>query len=301
MLSPMSNDDRAGIPIPARLHAIRRYDGGAAWLEALPRILRECVERWALTLGEPFGDGNVSLTAPVVCADGSDAVLKVQFPGREAEHEADALALWDGDGAVRLLAHDRERSALLLERCVPGTPLSRIDADTALDVLIGLLPRLWKPVGAPFMSLADEAAWWASYLPQQYEDAGRPFGRSLLDAALEAIRQLAPTQGEQVLLHQDLHADNVLSAQREPWLVIDPKPLAGEREFAVAPIVRSFELGHSREQVMRRLDRLCDELSLDRRRAGLWTVVQTIAWSMGSEYHARHSETAGWVLSAVGW
>src|SRR5438445_1749568 len=245
MLSPMSNDDRAGIPIPARLHAIRRYDGGAAWLEALARIVRECAERWGLTLGEPFGDGNVSLTAPVVRADGSDAVLKVQFPGHESEHEADALALWDGDGAVRLLAHDGERSALLLERCVPGTPLSRIDdATAALDVMIALLPRLWKPAGAPFTSLADEAAWWASYLPQQYEDAGRPFDRSLLDAALDAIRDLAPAQGEPVLLHQDLHGDNVLSAQREPWLVIDPKPLAGEREFAVAPIVRSFELGH---------------------------------------------------------
>jgi streptomycin 6-kinase len=293
--------NRANIAIPQRLDAIRKYDGGAAWLDTLPQIVRECAERWDLTLHDPFDDGNVSRTAPVTRADGIDAVLKVQFPGHESEHEADALALWDGDGAVRLLAHDRERSALLLERCVPGTPLSRIgDANAALDVLIALLPRLWKPAAAPFTSLSDEAAWWASYLPQQYEDAGRPFERSLLDAALAAIRDLAPTQGEQVLLHQDLHGDNVLTAQREPWLVIDPKPLAGEREFAVAPIVRSFELGHSRAQVVRRLDRLCDELSLDPRRAGLWTVAQTIAWSLGSEYHATHIETAAWVLGAVG-
>ncbi len=291
--------DAHSIEIPARLHAIRRYAGGAEWLDALPHTVRECAERWALTLGEPFGDGNVSLTVPVTRADGTDAVLKVQFPGRESEHEADALALWDGDGAIRLLEHDRERHALLLERCVPGTPLSRIDPEDALGVLIGLLPRLWKPAGAPFTSLADEAAWWAGYLPQQYEDLGRPFERSLLDAALDAIRELAPTQGEQVLLHQDLHGDNVLSAQREPWLVIDPKPLAGEREFAVAPIVRSFELGHSRRDVRHRLDRLCDELSLDRRRAAMWTVAQTIAWSMGSEYHAQHIETASWVLEAI--
>jgi streptomycin 6-kinase len=223
-------------------------------------------------------------------------VLKVQTPHRESEHEAAALELWDGDGAVRLLAHDSERHALLLERCVPATPLASVGQEAALEVLVSLLPRLWKPAAAPFRSLAEEAAWWLVQLPRTWEEAGRQFERRLLDASLEALGELAPTQGEQVLLHQDLHGDNVLAAEREPWLVIDPKPLVGEREFAVAPIVRSVELGHSRRDVLYRLDRLTSELGLDRERARGWTIGQTIAWSVGSEYHETHVETARWLV-----
>jgi len=84
---------------------------------------------------------------------------------------------------------------------------------------------------------------------------------------MRTLRELPASQGEQVLLHQDLHTDNVLAAQREAWLVIDPKPLVGERELSVAPIVRDYVLGHSREGVVHRLDRLCEELELDRERA----------------------------------
>ena len=229
-------------------------------------------------------------------ADGDEVVLKVQTPHRESEHEAAALELWDGDGAVRLLAHDPERHALLLERCVPATPLASVGQEAALEVLVSLLPRLWKPAAAPFRSLAEEAAWWLVQLPRTWEEAGRQFERRLLDASLEALGELAPTQGEQVLLHQDLHGDNVLAAEREPWLVIDPKPLVGEREFAVAPIVRSVELGHSRRDVLYRLDRLTSELGLDRERARGWTIGQTIAWSVGSEYHETHVETARWLV-----
>ena len=224
-----------------------------------------------------------------------DVVLKVQFPDRESEHEADALRVWDGDGAVRLLDHDPERRALLLERARPGTPLSELEADDALDVAIGLLPRLWKPAGAPFRPLADEAAWWVSYLPDEWEQAGRPFERRLLDAALDALEGLAPTQGEQVLLHQDLHAGNVLRAEREPWLVIDPKPLAGEREFGIAALVRGGELGDARRDVLHRLDRLTAELGLDRDRARGWALGQTIAWGIRHDGHAR---IARWLVEA---
>ena len=226
--------------------------------------------------------------------DGTEAVLKIQKPHRESEHEADALELWDGEGAIRLLDHDPDAHALLLERCVPGTPLSETGQDAALDVFVELLPRLWRPAGEPFHTLADEASWWAEYLPRQ--DWGN--NRDLLDAALEALRELPGTQGEQVLLNQDLHADNVLAAQREPWLLIDPKPLVGEREFSVAPIVRSFELGHSKRDVLYRFDRLTSELGLDRERARGWTIAQTVAWTSDSEFSPTHVETVRWLLEA---
>jgi streptomycin 6-kinase len=217
-------------------------------------------------------------------SDGTPAVLKLTWPHREAEQEGDALERWDGDGAVRLLARDDDANALLLERCEPGTFLS--DSPDALDVLIELLPRLWKS-GDGFRPVADEAEWWIEH---DLRDARHA------DVAIGLLRELAPTQGELVLVHQDLHAENVLAAEREPWLVIDPKPLAAEREFSVAPIVRSFELGHSRRQALYRLDRLTAELGLDRERARGWTIAQTIAWSGGSTVIETHLETVEWLL-----
>jgi streptomycin 6-kinase len=218
---------------------------GRAWLERLPQLTEECAAHWELELGPPFPYAYASLAAPARRPDGAEAVLKICFPHRESEHEGDALALWAGNGAVRLLAHDRERWALLLERCRPGTSLGEMDADAALEVFAALLPRLWVPADEPFRPLAEESGWWAESLEGSWERAGRPFDRKLLDAALEALAELPVSHGEQVLLHQDLHAGNVLRAEREPWLVIDPKPLVGEREFSLAPIIRSVELGHS--------------------------------------------------------
>jgi len=220
--------------------------------------------------------------------DATPAVLKVGYPHRESEHEPDALERWGGDGAVLLLARDDVRSAMLLERCEPGSFLS--GAPDALDVLAGLLPRLWKSAEG-FTPLEEEAAFWVEEVQRHVAD------RRLTEAALHYIRELAPTQGEQVLVHQDLHGENVLAAQREPWLVIDPKPLTGEREFSVSSIVRSPELGHSKRDVLNRLDRLCSELSLDRERARGWTIAQTIAWSGGSgDYVETHMQTVQWLL-----
>lgn len=266
------------------------------WLERVPDLVAECVEEWGLRLGEPYEPGAAGYTVRVELPDDTPAVLKLIYPHREAEHEGEALRVWDGDGAIRLLAYDEARWAMLIERCDPGTLLVKADPDLALDVLIGLLPRLWKPVGEPFRPLADEATWWIDYLPTEWERAGKPFEPQILDGAIERLGALANSQGEQVLLHQDLHADNVLAAQREEWLVIDPKPLAGEREFAVAPIVRDPELGHSRRDVLYRLDRLTSELGLDRDRARGWTIGQTIAWSLDTSYLPKHVETVRWLL-----
>jgi streptomycin 6-kinase len=191
------------------------------------------------------------------------------------------------------LARDDERHALLLERCRPGTHLR----ERALDVLVELLPRLWKPAGTAFRSLAEETTWWT--IRDEWEKTGKPFEERLVDAAEAAFEELAPSQGEQVLLHQDLHADNVLAAEREPWLVIDPKPLVGEREFGLAPIIRSFELGHSKRAVVRRLEFLTSELGLDRERARGWAIGQTIAWSFDGDFHTAHAEVARWLLEAA--
>jgi streptomycin 6-kinase len=270
-----------------------------AWLERVPHLLDECVEEWGLRLGEPYEAGAAGYTVRAELPDGTPAVLKLIYPHREADHEAEALRVWDGDGAVRILAHDPGRWAMLIERCEPGTLLAKTDVNEALTVLVGLLPRLWKTAGEPFRPLAEEAAWWVEYLPGEWERTGRPVERRLLDEAMSTLRELAGSQGEQVLLHQDLHGDNVLAAQREPWLVIDPKPLLGEREFSVAPIVRDSEFGHSRADVLYRFDRLTADLGLDRERARGWTVGQTVAWAFDSSYIRSHIDNVRWLLEAA--
>ena len=121
-----------------------------AWLERVPQLVDECVEEWGLRLGEPYAAGAAGYAVRAERADGAPAVLKVIFPHREAEHEATALRAWNGDGAVRLLDYDEARWAMLIERCEPGTLLARADPDTALDVFVSLLPRLWLTEPGPF-------------------------------------------------------------------------------------------------------------------------------------------------------
>ena len=250
------------------------------WRETAPRIADDVATHWGLTLGEPYTPGFCGHVVRATTADGEPAVLKVYFPDRESEQEPDALEAWDGDGAIRLLRRDDERHAMLLERCEPGTFLSSWDGDR-LGVLIDLLPRLWQASPEGFHTLVDEVEHWI-------DERLEPYAAGL-------ARELASTQDELVLAHQDLHGDNVLASDREPWLVIDPKPLAAEREFAIVPIVRSPELGHSRRDALYRLDRLCETFSLDRERARGWVVVQTTAWGAGTGAHPEHTEVLEWL------
>jgi streptomycin 6-kinase len=281
--------------LPSSLASLVTTSEGRDRLDRLPSILDRCRRRWGLTLGEPYPGSQESVTIPAVTEEGQRVVLKVRFVGRENEHEADALHAWGGGGAVRLLDRDDGSSALLLERCEPGSHLSHLGVEAALDVLIGLLPRLWIRGDRPFRTLAEEAAWWSADLEERFERAGEPFARRSLDIALQALTDLPGSQEDAVLLHQDLHGDNVLRATREPWLVIDPKPLVGERAFSVAPIVRSFELGATEWAVRRRLDRLTSELGLDRDRARRWTIAQTIAWAFDE------GRAIPWHVAVVEW
>ena len=275
--------------IPPALDWWDREPGGPEWLARLPRLVAECADAWGLRLGEPF-DAHISLVVPAQLPDGAPAVLKLNFPEPESEHEADALEHWAGDGAVHLLAHDSERRALLVERCEPGTQLWEVaDEEEANRIGAAVLQRLWRPpaAGHRFRLLADEAARWAEELPLDWSRLGRPFERELVGEAVAACRELGPDQGQAVVLHQDFHGGNVLRSTREAWLAIDPKPLVGEREFDAASLLRDrrWELGEAsgERRVRRRLDLLVAELGLDRERMRRWGIAHALAWGMGAE------------------
>ena len=275
------------IEVPERLGWWRGRTGGAAWLESLPRLAEECAERWSLRLGEPFGQGHVSLTAPVTLSDGGQAVLKLNFPEEESAYEADALTHWRGEGAVRLLEVDRERNALLIERAGPGTSLWEVEDDEeATLIAASVLRRLWlrpPPEDHPFRLLAAEAERWTAQLRSDWEALGRPFEQRLVDAAAAAARELAGSQAKLAVCHQDLQGSNVLKARREPWLAIDPKPVVAEPAFDVASLLRDRRWSIDRAIIQRRLDLLAAELDLDRDRMQGWGLVHALHWGVGPD------------------
>lgn len=225
-------------------------------------------------------------------------MLKVNFPEPESEHEAKALAGWNGIGAVRLLARDDERRALLVERCHPGTQLWALEESEANEIAADVLSRLWQgPTAGPFKPLAEEAARWAAQLPGAWEAAGRPFERELLDEAVDFLRREPSPPVDAVLLHQDLHGGNILRSERG-WLAIDPKPLVGERAFDVASLLRDRreELARDPEaaaRVRRRLDFFSDRLGLDRERVRGWGIAHALAWGFeGDRVLPEHVECA---------
>jgi streptomycin 6-kinase len=293
--------------VPSALDRWRAVPGGREWLHRLPEIVRACADAWHLRLGEPYNGGKVGLALRVERADGSPAVLKVNFPDHESEHEATALGLWRGNGAVRLLEFDDELYALLVERCDPGSQLSDVaDEDEANTAAARVLASIWRPPPRhhPFGRLEDEAARRAKALPARWKVLGRPFERRLLDAAVAAYQELGPAQEEAVVCHQDFHGGNILRATREPWLAIDPKPLVGERAFDTAWLLRDRRASiltdpHPQRRMRRRLDLLSSELGLDRERVRCWGVARALAWGIdaGSVHHA-HIDCARLLLTA---
>jgi streptomycin 6-kinase len=260
--------------IPLALEQEWRRESG--WLNQLPQLVHECAEQWGLELEEPLETPH-SLVVPA-----GEYVLKLNVPSHyEADHEAAALDWWAGRGAVRLVAHDEARRALLIERCRPGTPLTASAVDDR-SVVTELLPRLWiKPRGRhPFRLIADEAERWAEDVPRFYERANRPFEQSLLGIAVETFRSSDPKA--ETLVNQDLHGGNILQAQREPWLVIDPKPAIGEREVSAVGLLRNAAWRGGIEDVRVWLAVL-EGLGLDRERVRGWGVAHTLAWGWDTE------------------
>ncbi|HET8741011.1 MAG TPA: aminoglycoside phosphotransferase family protein [Gaiella sp.] len=267
--------------IPAALQ--REWSHDPDWLAELPRLVHECAEQWGLDIEEPVGTPR-SLVVPA-----GEFVLKLNAPSHfEADHEATALECWAGNGAVRLVALDDGRRAFLMERCRPGTALADLGVDPTV-VLADLLPRLWVEPASdhPFRLIADEAERWAADVNSAYERAGRPFERSLVLAALDVFRTC--DRRAVTLVNQDLHGGNVLAAEREPFLVIDPKPAIGEREVSGVGLLRNAARKGGAREVRRWLAALA-ELGLDVDLLRSWGVAHALAW--GRDREGRWSPSA---------
>ncbi|GGX47205.1 aminoglycoside phosphotransferase family protein [Streptomyces fructofermentans] len=237
------------------------------------------LERWGLRREGPPMSGRVSVVLPVVRADGTRAALKLQDVDEETAGEGLALRTWAGDGVVRLLDEDAASGTLLLERLDERRPLAgEDDVMRATAVVAGLLARITAvPAPRGLRRLGDIVARMAERLPSALAALADDEERHLLADCAAALREVAGEPGDR-LLHWDLHFGNVLASDREPWLVIDPKPLAGDPGFELLPALWD-RFGEGRPE--RRFDLMTEVLDLDRERARAWTlgrVLQNALW-----------------------
>ena len=260
------------------------------WLESIATLLSTAADRWSLEIGELFAGSNVSFVVRVTRRDGSPAVLKLNYPEAETEHEPDALRHWDGRRAVRFIDDAPDIRAILMERLEPADLLSTQDEAVALEIGAGIL-RDFRGSPPPHHSfreldrLAKER--WQPEIRIRAAMLGRP-ERSLVDYAIGQIDELVGTTTESVVLHQDLHAGNILFSADRGWLAIDPKPLVGDPAFDAASLLRDRrdQLASDPDpgrRVRRRLDALASLLDLNKQRMRGWGVVHALAWGMGED------------------
>lgn len=265
--------------LPAGLLAFEsRGDTWPQWLDALPRLVRDVVTEWELTYdGAPL-HGNCALVVPVRTRDASPAVLKVSWPHEEEEHEHLALQAWHGNGTVLLYRADPRRHALLLERLDAGRDLLGVDEIEACEIVAGSYRRLHVPALPQLRTLSSYVDRWTTDLAALPRDA--PLPRRLVEQAVSLGRSfVADPTSVGTMIHGDLHYENVLAGEREPWLVIDPKPVSGDPHYEVAPLLwnRWDEIVAShdvRGATRRRFHATVDAAGLDEDRARDWVVVR---------------------------
>ena len=282
--------------MPDSLVEASREDGRDAWLQGLPAEIESIAERWGLTVGQPFEPGGqTAWVAPARSAEFGDVVLKVGWRHMEAEDEAAGLQEWDGDGTIRVFAderHTQTTTALLLERCDPGTTLATRPEEEQDIVIAGLLKRLWRqPTDiATFRPLQSMCNYWADSFERKVVDGRGRVEPGLARQGADLFRALPGSAPDHLLLCTDLHADNVLAARREPWLGIDPKPFVGDPTYDALQHLLNCEdrLAADPHALVSRFAGLLD---LDADRLLLWLfarcVVESVHWPWALEIARR--------------
>jgi streptomycin 6-kinase len=255
---------------------------GELWLKNFDGLIKYCEEKWGFRVQTPFSL-SFNFVAPVIFADGKEAVLKMGVPSKEIDTEIAALNLYRGNGVVRLIESDSERGILLLERLIPGNRLNSIKNDEEATLLAASVMRKIK-VPAPRMSIFPSVAQWAKGLEKlrtHFKGGTGPIPENMVEKAESLYDKLLPTAKNLHLLHGDLHHENIISAEREPWLAIDPKGLIGEPEYEVVSyLMNQLPLENPVSIITRRVKLFVKELQLNEKRILAWAYCHAIlaAW-----------------------
>jgi streptomycin 6-kinase len=279
---------------------------GEKWLARIPSIIQEFEKKWSLKVGPPY-PLSYNYVAPVVRSDGTDAVLKIGFPGdREFKTEIEALTIFSGDGAVKLLEADKESFVILLEKVIPGIPLSaEADDEKTTRILASVMKKLHKPLPSPHAFTTIDG--WIKELSNFHnkpDSTIQPLPLDLVYKARELFTYLIKSSAPAVLVHGDLHHDNVLSSERAGWLAIDPKGIAAEPAYEVAAMIRNpyqklRDIANLEKILRRRILILSEELGLNPLRIHQWCLAQTVLSAVWNHGEAKGSEHAIRVARAL--
>ena len=228
---------------------------GVQWLNDLEQVIAELENLWSIRVGKPFPAGEYNFVAPAFRADGELTVVKVSPPFATLEifGEAAFLRNRNGRGAVRLIAEDRSRFAILLEHAHPGKNLAEKFADDepasvepAIEVLRSILSPL--PDGSEIVTLDK----WFDGLTRYHQTT---FPADYAARALRIYDELSRQPDRTFYLHGDFHPGNVVSATRAPFLAIDPKGIAGHVGYDIAVFLNNFHWWQeTRSDIRARLD-----------------------------------------------
>ncbi len=201
------------------------------WVTSLPSTLKKLKTAWHLEIGNLYLENvTCSYVAPCTIKGKHPAVLKIGLPHEEALHEIEGLQLLSGHPTVQLLQFDKATNTMLLEKCIPGTSLKTEPEFTQDEIICELLAEIWKAKYSEgnFRSLASMVELWNKETYEQLHLFPDP---ELAKKGCRLKEKLIETTEAPVLLATDLHAGNVLRAERKPWLVIDIKPYIGDRTY----------------------------------------------------------------------
>ncbi len=287
----MSTTDPAGGPLETFSAATRaRFgDEAASWVAAIPATIADLASRWSVDLA---GATATEDRYTVEARRGEEPLeLELTYPDGWWDETTRALEAWRGDGAQRLFERD-PRGARLLERHASAP--AELDEITAFRDVCAVARRLWISPPDGVTTVAVEARAWASELQERHGRVGRPFERELVRSAVDQLSTLGPTQGDRVLLHGDLQLASLALAD-DRRVLLDPRPLVGEREFDAASLMRDtprdliVDVDRGRDRVKTRFGVLIDELGCNPTRLKGWafaTAVDQAVWCAENGDHA---------------
>lgn len=258
---------------------------GQAWLNELPRLVTAISSKFDLRdLKEAT---NLTYNYVLSGFQGDNPIiLKLGLDHEALTREAFALRCFEGCGAVNVLAEDHD--ILLLERAMPGTSLKSYfptKEKESIEIACGVMQKLHQtsiPTTHNFLHIKD----WLTALDKNWAipDAYLQKARKLRDRLLQ-------TSKSDVLLHGDLHHDNILqngndesrpsSQSEDGWLVIDPKGVIGEQAYEVAAFIRNpmpdlLNIQDPEEIIQRRIVMFSDLLNVPRSSVADWCFVQAV-------------------------
>jgi streptomycin 6-kinase len=280
--------------VPFEPTAIERWTTLSAWRADAPGLVSSALERWHLQAGDAYLGGEAGAVLTVTTDEGRAAVLKVGFPHVEAVGEALALEAWGPELAPRVLRQDAWVWWLLLERVDPGTTLVQADLapDDAVRIGARMLARLSStepPDGLPTVTeiVTDYLATAARGEAARSAFLGSSTDHELVQQGLAIAQELAAVDSGSRLVHGDLNPGNLLRAHDRAtgWVAIDPKPMRGDPEFDLEPLVSQLgaplEHAHPEAVLGHQLSAAADEAGLDVALAARWAVARAaldVSW-----------------------